>query len=84
LVEETEENWDKVLAVNLKAYFLCTQAAGKHMIQQKYGKIINMASTGGVIAGPRNASYHSSKAAIIHFTKSVVFLKTVWLEWRVR
>lgn len=74
-VEQSEADWDKVMAVNLKAYFLCTQAAGQYMIQQKYGKIINMASTGGVIAGPRNASYHSSKAAIIHFTRSVA------IEW---
>lgn len=75
LLEETENNWDKVMAVNLKAYFLCTQAAGRHMIEQRYGKIINMSSTGGIIAGPRNASYHASKAAIIHFTKAVA------IEW---
>ena len=43
LIEQTEDDWDKVMAVNLKAYFLCTQAAGRCMIEQKYGKIINMA-----------------------------------------
>ncbi len=75
LMEQAEEDWDKVIAVNLKAVFLCTQSAGRYMIAQRYGKIINMASTGGVIAGPKNAAYHASKAAIIHFTRSVA------IEW---
>jgi len=80
LMEQTENDWDKVMAVNVKAYFLCTQAAGRYMIEQKYGKIINMASTGGVIAGPKNASYHSSKAAIIHFTRSVAI---EWIKYNI-
>lgn len=75
LIEVTEEDWDRVMAVNLKSYFLTTQTAGHYMIKQKYGKIVNMASTGGVIAGPKNASYHASKAGIIHFTRAVV------IEW---
>lgn len=75
ILEITEEEWDRVFAVNLKSYFLCIQAAGRHMVKQRYGKIINMASTGGVIAGPNNASYHASKAAVIHFTKAVA------IEW---
>jgi len=80
LMEQTEDDWDKVMAVNLKAYFICTQSAGRHMIEQKYGKIINMASTGGVIAGPKNASYHSSKAAIIHFTRSAAI---EWIKYNI-
>jgi NAD(P)-dependent dehydrogenase (short-subunit alcohol dehydrogenase family) len=80
LMEQTEDDWDKVMAVNLKAYFLCAQAAGRYMIEQKYGKIINMASTGGVIAGPKNASYHSSKAAIIHFTRAVAI---EWIKYNI-
>jgi NAD(P)-dependent dehydrogenase (short-subunit alcohol dehydrogenase family) len=80
LLEQREQDWDRVMAVNLKACFLCTQAAGRHMIEQKYGKIINMASTGGVIAGPRNASYHASKAAIIHFTKAVAI---EWIKYNI-
>jgi len=75
LMEQSEEAWDRVMAVNLKGVFLCTQAAGHYMIKNKYGKIINLASTGGVIAGPNNASYHASKAAVIHFTRSVA------IEW---
>jgi len=80
MLEQTEEDWDRVMAVNLKAYFLCTQAAGRYMTKQKYGKIINMASTGGVIAGPNNASYHASKAAIIHFTKAVAI---EWIKYNI-
>ncbi|MFC1825265.1 SDR family NAD(P)-dependent oxidoreductase [Thermodesulfobacteriota bacterium] len=75
LLKQSEEDWDRVIAVNLKAIFLTTQAAGKYMVKQKYGKIINIASTGGVIAGPQNAAYHASKAAIIHFTRATA------IEW---
>ncbi|MBL7212060.1 MAG: 3-oxoacyl-ACP reductase FabG [Desulfobacteraceae bacterium] len=75
LLDQSEDEWDRVMAVNLKSVFLCTQAAGRHMVQQRYGKIVNMASTGGEAAGPMNASYHASKAGIILFTKSVA------LEW---
>ncbi len=75
LIDMKEEDWDRVIAINLKSVFLCTQAAGQYMVKQKYGKIINMASTGGIIAGPKNASYHASKAAVIHFTKATA------IEW---
>ena len=75
LLEQTEQEWDGVMDVNLKSVFLYTQAAGRYMVQQKYGKIINMASTGGEIASPMNASYHASKAGVILFTKSVA------VEW---
>jgi 2-deoxy-D-gluconate 3-dehydrogenase len=75
LLEQTEDEWDRVMAVNLKSVFLCTQEAGRYMTLQKYGKIVNMASTGGEIASPMNASYHASKAGLILFTKSVA------IEW---
>jgi len=75
LLDQSEEEWDRVMAVNLKSVFLCTQAAGRYMIKKNYGKIINIASTGGEIAGPMNASYHASKAGVILFTKSIA------LEW---
>ncbi len=75
LLEYSEENWDTVMSINVKGMFLCTQAVGKHMVEQKYGKIVNIASTGGEMAGPGNAVYHASKAADILFTKSVA------LEW---
>jgi 3-oxoacyl-[acyl-carrier protein] reductase len=68
----TPEEWDLVLAINLKAAFFCSQLALKHMIAKKYGKIINIASasgkTGGVAVG---AHYSASKAGIICVTKSI-------------
>jgi 3-oxoacyl-[acyl-carrier protein] reductase len=70
--ELTPEEWDLVLAINLKAAFFCSQLALKHMIAKKYGKIINIASasgkTGGVAVG---AHYSVSKAGIICLTKSL-------------
>jgi NAD(P)-dependent dehydrogenase (short-subunit alcohol dehydrogenase family) len=80
LLEHSEEDWDRVIAVNLKACFLCTQAAGRYMVEQRYGKIINVASTGGVIAGPRNASYHASKAGVIHFSKAAAI---EWIKYNI-
>ncbi len=70
LVEMREEDWDAVFNVNLKGVFLCTQAVAKHMIEQKYGKIINMASMAGVgSSSPGQTSYATSKAGVIQFTK---------------
>ena len=60
---------------NVRSMFLCTQAVGRHMVAQRYGKIVNVASTGGEMASPYNAAYHASKAAAVLFTKSVA------LEW---
>ncbi|MBW1913091.1 MAG: 3-oxoacyl-ACP reductase FabG [Deltaproteobacteria bacterium] len=80
LMEHTEEDWDRVMAVNLKSVFLCTQAAGRYMLEQRYGKIINIASTGGVIAGPGNASYHASKAGVIHFTRAAAI---EWIKYNI-
>ncbi|MFB3883851.1 MAG: SDR family NAD(P)-dependent oxidoreductase [Thermodesulfobacteriota bacterium] len=70
MVEMREEDWDAVLDVNLKGVFLCTQAVARHMIEQKYGKIINMASMAGVgSSSPGQTSYATSKAGVIQFTK---------------
>lgn len=69
----TEEDWDKVLDLNLKGVFLCAQAEARVMIPQKYGKIINTASmSGSVVNRPQNqASYNASKAGVVHLTKSL-------------
>ncbi len=70
LLEMTEEDWDAVFNVNLRGVFLCTQAVAKHMIEQKYGKIINMASMAGVgSASPGQTNYATSKAGVIQLTK---------------
>jgi len=66
----SEDDWDSVLDINLKGAFLCTKAAGKVMIKQRSGKIINVASVSGVMGNPGQANYSSSKAGLIGLTKS--------------
>ncbi len=71
LLEVTEQDWDEVMDTDLKGVFLCTQAVAKRMIEQKYGKIINISSIcgrGGAL--PRLSSYSAAKAGVIQLTKS--------------
>ncbi|MBE7503252.1 MAG: SDR family oxidoreductase [Verrucomicrobiales bacterium] len=70
--ELTQEAWDKVIAVNLTGVFLCAQAEAQQMIRQQptEGKIINLASMSATIANC-NASYDSSKAGVVHMTKTL-------------
>lgn len=67
----SEEEWDRVLRINLKGVFLCSQAAAHHMSQRKQGRIISIASGRGVAGAPGAAHYAASKAGIIAFTKSL-------------
>ncbi len=70
LMETTEDEWDEVIAVNLKGIFLCSQAAGKRMIEQKTGgSIINLSSSTGLNANVSRGSYGVSKAGVIMVTK---------------
>lgn len=67
-----EENFDKVIATNLKGVFLLTKAVVKQMVAQKTGgKIINMASVGGLIGGKAVVAYGASKAGVISLTKTM-------------
>jgi 3-oxoacyl-[acyl-carrier protein] reductase len=71
-LEMTTEEWNKVLSVNLNGVFHCTKAVAPKMVQQKYGKIINIASIAGAVVGYLNlAHYSASKAAVAGFTKSL-------------
>jgi len=71
LVDLSEEEWDNIMATNVKGVFLCIQAAAKHMMKQKYGKIINIASIVGLRpARPGTTAYCTSKAAVISLTKA--------------
>lgn len=70
LMKMKEEDFDKVISVNLKGVFNCTKAVTRSMMKQKYGKIINMASVVGVMGNAGQSNYCASKAGVIGFTKS--------------
>ena len=67
----TEDEWDRMLAVNLKSVFLTTKFAVPHMITQKFGRIINFTSQLGQKGGVDVTHYAASKAGLIGFTKSL-------------
>ena len=70
-----EEDFDLTLAVNLKGTFFASQAAGRVMIHQKYGRIINLSSQAGFVALPTESVYCMTKAAIAHLTRCLA------VEW---
>jgi 3-oxoacyl-[acyl-carrier protein] reductase len=70
LVRMKDDQWDSVLAVNLKGPFLCTQLAAKVMMKQRQGRIINIASVSGVIGNVGQANYAAAKAGLIGLTKT--------------
>jgi 3-oxoacyl-[acyl-carrier protein] reductase len=71
-LEMTNEDWNKVIGINLNGAFHCTKAVIPKMVEQKYGKIINIASIAGAVIGYMNlAHYSASKAGIVGFTKSL-------------
>ena len=71
LIRLTEQDWDDVLAANLKAAFVSTQAVIKGMMKRRYGRIINVTSIVGITGNKGQANYAASKAGLIGFTKSV-------------
>jgi 3-oxoacyl-[acyl-carrier protein] reductase len=71
LMRMTEDQWDSVIAVNLKSVFNLTRAVIMTMIKQKSGSIVNMSSVVGVSGNTGQSNYSASKAGIIGFTKSV-------------
>ncbi len=71
LLRMKEEDWDLVLAVNLKGAFHLTKAALRPFLKQKGGKIVNIASVTGQMGNAGQANYAASKAGLIGFTKSV-------------
>jgi 3-oxoacyl-[acyl-carrier protein] reductase len=67
----SENDWDKVLAVNLKGAFLSSKACSKYMVKQRKGKIINISSIIGIVGNAGQANYAASKAGLIGLTKSL-------------
>lgn len=71
----TEEEWDKVMNLNVKSLFFCSQVVAKAMKEQGHGRIINVSSVVGAVGDVGISSYTASKAAVINLTKSLA------LEW---
>ena len=67
--------WDRIIAVNLKGVFLCCQIAGREMIRQGRGSIINLTSIGGLVALPLSVAYCASKGGVVQLTR------TLGVEW---
>lgn len=67
-LELAEDDWDKVIDINLKSVFLMSQAVGKHMIAQKYGRIVNVASVASVLTLSTGTPYGPSKAGVVQLT----------------
>lgn len=75
LLDTSIEEWDRVLGTNLRGTFLCCRAAGRHLVAQGSGKVINIASSFGVKPVSGFTAYSASKAGILQLTKVLA------LEW---
>jgi len=71
----TEEEWDRIMNTNLRGAFLCCRDVGRHMIQQRKGKIINISSNVSQVVQPLRSVYCVSKAGLSHLTRAL------GLEW---
>ena len=71
VVDMTAAQWDRVVDMNLKSVFLCSQATLPAMLKQKYGKIVNISSIYGFTGNATRSSYAAAKAGVAAFTKSL-------------
>jgi 3-oxoacyl-[acyl-carrier protein] reductase len=71
LMRMSDEEWDTVLNIDLKSAFLCTRAVLRHMMRQRSGRIISIASVVGIIGNASQTNYSAAKAGVIGFTRSV-------------
>ena len=71
ILRMSEEDWDKVLSVNLKGAFNCIKVLSRHMIKKRYGRIVNIASVIGIMGNAGQANYAASKGGLIALTKSL-------------
>lgn len=70
MIRMKDEDWDKVLNINLKGSFLCTRAAAKVMMKKRTGRIVNISSVVGIMGNLGQVNYSASKAGLIGLTKS--------------
>ena len=71
MLKMTEDQWDQVVDIHMKGVFLCSQAAGKQMKEQKSGKIINVTSVAGLVGTVGQINYSAAKGGVISMTKSI-------------
>lgn len=71
VLDTSEEEWDRVLDVNLKSAFLCARAALPSMLEQQFGVVINVASVQAFVTQPNVAAYTTSKTALLGLTRSI-------------
>jgi NAD(P)-dependent dehydrogenase (short-subunit alcohol dehydrogenase family) len=71
LEEVTEEDWDRIINLNLKSVFLCCKAVVPHMKEKKYGRIVNISSMGAVSPPRSVVHYHAAKAGVISLTQNL-------------
>ncbi len=76
-----EEDWDRVISINLKGVFLCSQAVGKEMISKKKGVIVNIASICGHVGYLMGGAYSASKAGVVLLTQQ---LALEWAKYNIR
>ena len=69
--DHTTAQWDKVLDTDLKGVFLMAREVSTIMMKQKYGRIINISSVGGIQAGPAQVSYFAAKGGVVNLTKAM-------------
>jgi 3-oxoacyl-[acyl-carrier protein] reductase len=70
MIRMKDEDWDSVIAINLKGVFLCSREAIKDMSQRRYGRIVNVSSVAAFMGNPGQANYSASKAGIVGLTKT--------------
>ena len=71
--DTTEEDWDRIVGINLKGQFLCCRAVVPHMKEKKYGKIINVSSMGAIHPPAPIVHYHSAKGGVLSLTSNLAF-----------
>ena len=71
LIRMSDEDWDRVITVDLRSVFLCSRAVLRHMMKQRWGRIVSISSMVGLVGNHGQANYASAKAGVIGFTRSV-------------